>query len=165
MRGNAGTYLLLLSALVLMRGPDVSRAEERILVGAVEEVILLPWGVLLPARVDSGARLSSLDARGLKIVGSRAEFRLPEKYGGQELRLPVVDWQTIRSAEAMEKRPVVEIEICFGGKTIRSKFNLNDRSTVKYPVLIGRNILSRNFIVDTRKSRLVPPKCPGEVNR
>ena len=165
MNGKKQTCLWILSFLLLIGGAEITKAQERITVGAVEDVILLPWEILLPARIDSGAHLSSLDARNLKIVDKRAEFRLPEKYGGRELKLPIVDWQTVRSAEAMEKRPVVDIEICFGGKTLRSKFNLNDRSAVRYPVLIGRNILKLNFIVDPQKNRLIPPQCPREVAR
>jgi hypothetical protein len=165
MSGKIRRHLLILSVLLLTGDPGIARAEERISVGAVEDVILLPWKVLLPARIDSGARFSSLDARELKIVDNRVEFRLPEKYGGRELRLPVVDWQTVRSAEATEKRPVVEIEICFGRKTIQGKFNLNDRSAVRYPVLIGRDILRKHFIVDPQKNRLIPPTCPEEAAR
>jgi hypothetical protein len=99
MSGKIRKHLLILSVLLLTGGPGIARAEERITVGAVEDVILLPWKVLLPARIDSGARFSSLDARDLKIVDNRAEFRLPEKFGGRELRLPIVVCQTVRSAE------------------------------------------------------------------
>jgi len=41
--------------------------ESKILVGAVEEVILLPWGVKLPARIDTGSGMTSLDARDLTV--------------------------------------------------------------------------------------------------
>ncbi len=65
-------------------------AGEKITVGLVEEVILLPWGVKLPARIDTGAAVSSLDARDIVIKGNTVDFRLPEKYGGLQISLPVV---------------------------------------------------------------------------
>jgi len=135
-------------------------AEEKIKIGVVEEVILLPWGIRLPARIDTGAAHSSLDARGLTIKDNIAEFKLPKKYGGLQLRLPIIDWQTIRSAESKERRPVVEVELCVGPKQLRARINLNDRSKVKYPLIIGRNILRGNFVVDCLESSCAPPRCP-----
>ena len=89
-----------------------------------------------------------------------AEFRLAEEYGGLAIRLPVKSWQTVRSAEAREKRPVVEIDLCLGPKRLRARVNLNDRSKVQYPFLIGRNILKENFLVDCMKEYCNPPRCP-----
>ena len=57
-------------------------AKEKIRIGTVENVVLLPWGVELPARIDTGAATSSLDARNLTIKGQMAEFNLPQRYGG-----------------------------------------------------------------------------------
>ena len=133
---------------------------ERITIGLVEDVILLPWGVRIPARIDTGAATSSLDARKLTIMENIAEFRLPEKYGGLQLRLPIVDWKTIRSAEARDRRPVVEIKLCVGTKHLRARVNLNDRSQVKYPLILGRDVLRKHFVVDCMKSHCAPPTCP-----
>ena len=135
-------------------------AADRVTIGLVEEVILLPWGVKMPARIDTGAATSSLDVRDLKVQKKVAEFRLPEKYGGTPIRLPVKAWQVIRSAEARERRPVVEVELCVGPKQLRARVNLNNREKVQYPFLIGRNILQENFLVDCMKEFCNPPNCP-----
>ncbi|MCX5802400.1 MAG: RimK/LysX family protein, partial [Proteobacteria bacterium] len=87
------SVLAMLSLLAL----GIVNAKEKVTIGAIEEVILLPWGVRLPARIDTGASTTSLDARGLKIQNNIAEFRLPDMYGGLLLSLPVVDWRHIRS--------------------------------------------------------------------
>jgi len=92
-----------------------------------------------------------------------AEFKLPKRYGGFELHLPVREWQYIRSADFKEKRPVVEITFCMGPKILRVEVNLNDRSTVKYPLILGRNALKDNFIVDCQRSHCLPPSCPEGV--
>jgi hypothetical protein len=139
--------------------------KERITVGAEEEVLLLPWGVRLPARVDTGAATTSLDARNLTVKGNMAEFRLPEEYGGLQMRLPVVAWRHVRSAEYRERRPVVEMEFCFGSKRIRGRVNLNDRARVKYPLIIGRNLLKYGYIVDCTQSNTAPPSCPEPAAR
>jgi hypothetical protein len=155
-----GGWLLFILLVACSIGSKGVQAGEKIVVGEVEDVILLPWGVKLPARIDTGASLSSLDAQDLKVEGGFAEFRLSKKYGGMQLRLPIVDWLTIRSSEASEQRPIVEVELCVGSKRVRTRVNLNDRSTVRYPLLIGRNTLKENFIVDCMQERCSPPSCP-----
>ncbi len=147
------TFLLLLT-------PGEIRAGEKITVGEVEEVILMPWGVKLPARIDTGAATSSLDARDLKVKNNIAEFKLPKKYGDLLLRLSVIGWQDVRSADFKERRPIVEITLCMGPKLIRTQVTLNDRSSVRYPLIVGRNILKDNFVVDCMHSHCLPPSCP-----
>jgi hypothetical protein len=136
-----------------------SAAERKIILGTVEDVILLPWGVKLPARIDTGAAKSSLDARELRIQGDIAEFRLPENYGGLRIRLPVVEWRHLRTTQGLKKRPVVELELCIGPKRLRTKATLEDRTSVKYPLLVGRNTLGGIFIVDSKKRRVASPHC------
>lgn len=154
-----GWFLGVVSVFFLSAAGTAS-AEERITIGVVEDVILLPWGIKMPARIDTGAARSSLDARDLEIKDNIVEFKLPRKYGGQKIRLPVIGWVHTRSAEAREKRPLVAITLCVGPKKIRAEVNLNDRSRVKYPLIIGRDILRENFVVDCLKSRCLPPSCP-----
>jgi hypothetical protein len=148
--------LAMLSLLVL----GTANAEEKITLGAVEDVILLPWGVRLPARIDTGAAKSSLDARELVIQDGMAEFKLPQEFGGVQLRLPIIEWKHIRSPDGRQQRPVVELELCIGSKRIRSKVNLTDRSMVKYPLILGRNFLRGNFVVDVKRRMTTPPCCP-----
>lgn len=135
-------------------------AQEKTTIGLVEEIILLPWGIKIPARIDTGAAGSSLDVRGLTVKGEIAEFKLPPKYGSALIRLPIVGWQKVRSAESRERRPIAEIDLCVGPKKLRARVNLNDRSQVQYPFLLGRNILKENFVVDCMKEYCNPPSCP-----
>jgi hypothetical protein len=137
-----------------------ANAEEKMTLGAVEDVILFPWGVRLPARIDTGAAKSSLDARELVIQDGMAEFKLPQEFGGAQLRLPIIEWKHIRSPDGRQQRPVVELEVCIGSKRIRGKVNLTDRSMVKYPLILGRNFLMGNFVVDVKRRRTAPPRCP-----
>jgi hypothetical protein len=140
-------------------------AEEKQTIGLVENVVLMPWKIKIPARIDTGAAYTSLDARELKIQDNIAEFKLPWKYGGAKIRLPVIGWQSIRSAEARERRPVVEMDLCIGSRFLRAKVNLNNRSLVRYPMIVGRNILKENFVVDCMQEHCAPPSCPEEPSR
>ncbi len=163
MLGPTGLAFLLLFIILLVTGKG--EAGDKITIGEVEEVILMPWGVKLPARIDTGAATSSLDARELKVENNMAEFKLPKRFGGLVLHLPVTQWQNIRSADFKEKRPVVEITFCMGPKILRVEVNLNDRSTVRYPLILGRNALKDYFIVDCDRSHCLPPSCAEELSR
>jgi hypothetical protein len=157
---SMGLTFFFVLALSFVLSAEEAKAGEKITVGEAEEVILLPWRVRLPARIDTGAATSSLDARELKVKNKIAEFKLPKKYGGMLLHLPVVDWQHVRGADFKEQRPVVEITLCMGPKLIHTQVTLNDRSMVRYPLIIGRNVLKDNFVVDCTASNCFPPSCP-----
>jgi hypothetical protein len=165
MRCSIRPAVILSAVMVFFMCGNALGEENKITVGFVEEIILVPWGVKLPARIDTGAAMSSLDARDMVIKGDTVEFKLPKKYGSKQLRLPIVAWKTVRSAEARDRRPVVMLDFCLGSKLIRTKVNLNDRSGVKYPFLVGRNALANDFVVDCTKERCAPPTCPeGKTN-
>jgi hypothetical protein len=152
--------LILTLAMLSLLVPETTGAEEKITIGAIEEVVLLPWKVKLPARIDTGAAKSSLDARELKVQDDMVEFKLPQKYGDLQLRLPIIEWRHIRTPEGLERRPIVELEICLGSKRLRTKVNLTDRSMVKYPLILGRNFLKEDFVVDVKRRKTTPPSCP-----
>jgi hypothetical protein len=165
MRNGIRPAAIACAIMVLLMSGNALGAEGKTTVGFVEEIILMPWGINMPARIDSGAAMSSLDARNMVIKGDTVEFSLPKKYGGKQLSLPIVGWKTVRSAEARERRPLVMLEFCLGSKLIRAQVNLNDRSGVKYPFLVGRNALANDFVVDCMKERCAPPICPeGKTN-
>jgi len=156
-----------LCSMILSIGTGTAPAEtkKRIQLGAVEEVAILPWGVILPARIDTGAATSSLDARNLKVQGKFVEFSVPEQFGTQRIRLPILKWVTVKTSETREKRPVVMLELCIGSKRIETQVNLNDRSNVKYPLLIGRNTLMHGFAVACDESYCAKPSCPGILSK
>jgi hypothetical protein len=173
--GSLGMLLMLASLPASARGefdqPPVleDRSEtvlpdplEKVTIGEVEDVMLEPWTITLPARIDTGATLSSLDARDLSVRDNIAEFVLGKRYGGVRLRLPIVDWIYVRNAAGVEKRPVAKINICLGPRKIRALATLKDRSQMTYPFLVGRNVLNGSFMVDTSRSRAVRPTCRSD---
>ncbi len=108
----------------------------------------------IPARIDTGARTSSLWASDIKIKNKVATFKLfgPESnyYTGKVVRKPVVGTREVTSSTGHEQtRYVVNMSVKLHGKRLNAKFTLSDRSTQTYPILIGRNTLRGNFLVDS----------------
>jgi hypothetical protein len=49
---------------------------------------------------------------------------------------------------------VIETLIVLFGEAFLTEFTLSERGEMKYPVLVGRKLLNRNFIVDTAKTNI-----------
>ncbi len=111
--------------------------KNRTIVGLTEKIIVKSNSEKkeLMARIDTGATKSSID---LSIA---SEVKLG----------PVIDSKLIKSAHGSKLRPIVEVEIKIRDRTLKAKFTLADRNHMKYPVLIGQNILKRGFLVDPCK--------------
>lgn len=127
-------------------------------IGAIEHVIIEPYGVKIDARIDTGASTTSLDARNLKVSkDNTVTFNLSPKFGGAEVTVPIVAWRYIRTSGARERRPIVEMELCIDSKRLRVWVNLTDRSEMRYPLLLGRNVITGNFVVDPSRSFITNP--------
>ena len=107
----------------------------------------------VPARVDSGARTSSVWASNIKKHNSEVRFCLFDTghpdFTGEIIQLPIIDKRDVRSSMGtVEYRYVVELEVEVEGKHMLSEFTLADRSKQRYPILLGRNLLANNFLID-----------------
>lgn len=143
---------------------------DKLVIGAVEKVLITPPGEILSARIDTGAVTSSLDASNVELF---------ERNGDDWVRFIIINPKTNKEytmerrivrkvkiiqavTDDVERRPVVELEVTIGNTTQRAEFTLSDRKHMEYPVLIGRNILMDIMVVDVSKSHIVPPSAPLE---
>ncbi len=113
--------------------------DTKTLVGLTEHVSLRgPRGARrLTARIDTGATRSSIDAELARDLG----LTEPHKH------------TRVRSAHGETVRPVVKASLRIAGRDLRVFFTLADRATMRYKVLIGRNVLRRNFLIDPAHER------------
>ncbi len=144
---------------LVLSGRALCLGQHPVVLGAVERVRVLPWDVTFEARVDTGAAKSSLAATELRVIGREVEFRFPGAHLGDKVRLPVVRWVEVRTNLGREKRPLVQLEICVGGQRFHTLVNLDDRSGLKYPMLLGRETLRGRFLVDVGSTHLHPEPC------
>ena len=109
-------------------------------VGLVEKVILKgKKRVSTYALFDTGAKFTSVD------IDLAAKTQLG----------PVIKSSKIRAAskKGYTKRPVVEAVIDVLGKRFRIGVNMQDRSHMSLPVIVGRDIIAGNFVVDANKNQ------------
>jgi hypothetical protein len=116
----------------------VIKYNNKTVIGIVETVIVIgPKGSKeVLARIDTGATKSSVD------VKLAAELSLG----------PILKAKLVRSASGAGLRPVVKTKLVLADKELSAEFTLADRSNLKYPVLIGQNILlNGGFLIDPAK--------------
>ncbi|MXO85871.1 ATP-dependent zinc protease [Altererythrobacter aurantiacus] len=118
----------------------------------------------VPAKIDSGARTSSLHATVLERFERDGEqfVRFAVDFETQQVRQICeavhVDWRGITSSNGeTQRRLVVKTPIRIGDVEFRAEFSLADRSSMKFPMLIGRSALRRRFLVDSGHSWLQTP--------
>ena len=134
------------------------------IIGEVEPVTIVKAGLTLPARIDTGATTSSLDARDIQRFerdGKKwVRFTLVDRRSGKKVKVEGRLTRTVeitRHGTDPQYRPVVKLKAILGKTRINREFSLTDRSAFTYPVLIGRNFLQGEFIVDvTRKNTTTP---------
>ncbi len=129
------------------------------IIGRVEKISFPELGIKnVHAKIDTGADVSSIWATGIQEVDGVLRFKLFGKksphYTGKELEFYPPHYLLTRIANSFghkELRYVVKLQLMLGGRTIVGTFTLSDRSRKTYPVLIGRKLLNRKFLVDVAK--------------
>lgn len=141
---------------------NTEKPDAKIIIGEVENVRLVPPNVVLKARIDTGAKTTSIDARNITPF---------ERDGKQWVRFVCMDGekehtlerkviktvQIKRHGKAAQDRYVINMRIILGNVSQLIHVNLNDRETYTYPVLIGRNFLRDYFLVDVAKKHQLKP--------
>ncbi len=178
------TFQVLLGALIILFFsilPGLSakaKTEKKIktdrspaILGRVEYGTIREVSLVLKARLDTGAGVSSIHAADIKIVKNKktgrkyAKFKITNESGKKKtLKKQIIKWMKIKHKhqDGYTKRPVVRLKICIGDRTVEGRVNIADRSNFIYPLLIGRNILKQGpFLVDARKKFNGKPTCPS----
>lgn len=109
----------------------------------------------IQGKVDTGATTSSLHASNIQVNKERntVTFHCSE-LSNNLITLELDGAQEVHSADAGgQTRPVVTLDVEIDGTPVKgASFNLNDRSQMDIPVLIGQNILKAgNFTIDPKK--------------
>ncbi|MBH5321173.1 ATP-dependent zinc protease family protein [Aurantiacibacter sediminis] len=116
----------------------------------------------IPAKIDTGARTSSLHAEVIEDFERDGEryVRFCVDWGGERHTCEAihVDIRGITSSNGeTQRRYVIKTPLTIGSFTFRAEISLADRSDMKFPMLIGRSSLRRRFVVDSGHSWLQTP--------
>ncbi len=154
----AAMYLMLSGWSVLAA---VNQHETAEVFGWVEWTYIEPYHVHVKAKLDSGAKTSSLSAVDIERFKRDGElwmrFRVPisASDGGTE-QPQLVEMESKLEREVLIKRhgsgpsrrPVVAIGVCLGERVFNTPVTLTDRSRFNYPLLLGRSALRGRVLLD-----------------
>ncbi len=133
----------------------------------------VPW---IKAKLDTGARTSSLHAFDIEVIGEGVDERVrfsvrpwqESTDDAVQLECAIHDRRTVRSSSGhTEERIVVMLDIAMLGEEFAAEVTLTNRDAMGFRMLIGRQALRTRFIVDPARSFLGgrAPKHVRHTNR
>ena len=117
--------------------------------------------LLFRARVDSGAKSCSLHIEKLVVVdeaekmvdniGKKAQFKVKNHEEEFVLEALIEGYVIIKTSDNKERRYKVPLTLRWNGVEKTVLVTLNNRGKMEYPLLLGRNFLRGDFLVDVEK--------------
>jgi len=165
-RRKAGFFVSVVCLLLLMSSAQVAADAPRgkRTIGETAVIAVEQAGMSFLARIDTGARVTSIHAMDVEVkhdagddkkdnIGKEVSFTTEnERHKWAKVTTSIVDVAKVRNAQGTEYRYVVELKLKWQGIEKSALVNLRDRSAMSYKLLIGRNWLSSDFIVDVDRS-------------
>ena len=116
------------------------------------------------AKTDTGAYTSSIhcsrikkkkESDGTEIVTFTIPGSKLHEKGLHHFKVRDFEERKIRSSNGqIQKRYIIKTQVIIFGRKIRAEFSLADRSSMTFPILLGRKLLQNRFIVDVSKKDL-----------
>lgn len=164
---------LALAACLFPLSPFAAAASDtpgKTIAGWVEKVTILEDGHLLKAKLDTGAKTSSIHAINIEDFKRDGETWIRfdliiRNHNESDAEYKTLERPRVRKIRVKEhegrfdRRPVVELPICFDGRQYIAEFNLVDRSRFLYPVLLGRLFLKGIAVIDPEMTFLTQARC------
>ncbi len=137
---------------------DIARHYDEKTIGRSLDVVIMGLNNNQPikCKVDTGAELCSLDASDIKIVPSDESGKELVKFTFNDkiYTIALVQQQGVQTADGgINYRPVVNLSVKINGQVYSDVlFNLNDRSDMPDPILLGLNFLQQtDCFIDPKK--------------
>ena len=144
-------------------------------IGTEEWCVFETLGIpAIKARVDSGAKTSSLQATNIKIVMKHGEEWVQfEVFPLQESRSialrcesRLIDRRTVKSSSGIsEERLVIKAPVRMGKDVFEIALTLANRDTMEYRMLLGREAISGRYLVDPSSSFKLQDFSDTEISK
>ncbi|AUM14263.1 hypothetical protein Kalk_18345 [Ketobacter alkanivorans] len=176
----------LLVALMFMATSQLQAADnskelsEKVILGWIENVHLQPSNLKAKAKLDTGAKTSSIHAKNIEFFekdgdrwvrfqfANNTRLKASSYTSGKSKKVITIETPLTRSAlikhhkHSSVERPVVTLPFTLNDVEYEAEFTLTDRSKFLYPVLLGRRFLKNVAIVDPGNTFLRTRTIPRE---
>ncbi|WP_419213486.1 30S ribosomal protein S6--L-glutamate ligase [Maribacter sp. X9] len=144
------------------------------IIGSEEWCVFKELGIpAIKARVDSGAKTSSIQATNLKIINKGAQewvkFEVSPLQENRSIAIEcqarLVDRRMVKSSSGIsEERLVIKTPVTIGDSIFDIELTLANRDTMEFRMLLGREALNERFIVNPAVSYQLQSFEDKEVN-
>ena len=158
-----------IALLVLLSFPVTLFAQEKCMdkdiVGPIVKVGVIELGLKFKSRVDTGAKTSSINAYDIKVEGGKSHGKNMKNDLGKSISFTtqnnlgqeqsytgeIIKVSKIKNAQGVERRYAIRLKIKLGKKIKSIQINLRNRKHLEYKLLLGRNWLENDYLVDVTK--------------
>jgi len=156
--------MLFISASYATPNSITSCAGKQVL--GISENIILSNHLKIPAKLDTGAAMSSLSAVNIAQFNKDNKVWLRFNVENTVITAPLQGYVRIISRNeennqnAYHTRMVIALPICLGQQQQTILINLTDRRNFSYPMLLGVDALKKfNVLVDVEQNQISIPAC------
>ncbi|MBM1105493.1 30S ribosomal protein S6--L-glutamate ligase [Aurantibacter crassamenti] len=145
------------------------------IIGGEEWCVFKNLGVpAIKARVDSGAKTSSIQATNIKIYNKGVEewvkFEVSPLQENRSIAIEcearLVDRRMVKSSSGIsEERLVVQTSLTMGGETFDVELTLANRDTMEFRMLLGREAINQRYAVNPAVNYQVQAFTDEEINK
>ena len=139
--------------------PAKTEEQKKHVIGATAVLMEKRSEFLFRARVDSGAKSCSLHVEEMRIedesenmadnIGKVIRFKIQNGKEDTWLTEKIASYVIIKTSDNRERRYKVPLTLCWNGDIEKTVLvTLNNRKKMKYPLLLGRNFLRGDFLID-----------------
>ncbi len=170
--GIAMRVIVVLIASLTLASAAMAAPRQLKRVGWVEEIGISEVGSVVRAKLDTGAKTSSIDAEIIDIrktgketktaTGDTVVFSVTMEKGGKKtFERSVNRYVRIKKkGGGYIRRPVITMNFCIADRSIAEEVNLANREGFIYPVLVGRNMMEHaDLVIDAGKTFITRPTC------
>lgn len=127
---------------------------EKLIIGRVDKIDFPKLNLYnIDAKIDTGAYTSAIHCSEIIVEGEKLKCTFYSKghpnFSGKQVVFDSFSKTDVKSSNGYkENRFKIKSEVVFFNKTYKINLTLSTRDDMKFPVLIGRQFLSKKFLVD-----------------
>ncbi len=145
------------------------------IIGSEEWCVFESLGIpAIKARVDSGAKTSSIQATNIKVFIKGAQewvkFEVSPIQDNRSISIhceaKMIDRRTIKSSSGIaEERYVIRVPVSLGDQTFDVELTLANRDTMEFRMLLGREALNNRYMVNPAENCMIKDYTDAEISK